>query len=636
MRYLSVLAILMLLAGCASTGEPEVTDPELDGVAVSPAVSAVEPSTDEALEHETVPEPADTPQAVEDKPSEIGAEPADSPKQPEASVDVEEELEDAHDTEVTVPVAGLPSEDGSIADHETEPQTVDTLAEAQTEPEVAEDTVSVPDQAGDDDIPLAEAVVTEDEEPIVPEELTEAEKDARAAVADDDSVEVVQAVETDIAVEHEAPIEVAEDAVDELLSADRVAADTDRQAAADDAIALASTPLEDEPAPVVVFDSGSVPMAEPAADATTKPDPLPVHQPEVAVETIAEPVEPAPPPLPDPLNGRQINSLVFTTIGDGLMPVHRSGSALYLLHDLDDNGYNDVFALAVRGDRREIAEFANIHDYTRLYSTDRNAIRFYLRLFYQREGTLVPADLVSLGERLVVDSFEPQAVVQGSSVPFVVSTVFTTRQGRVREWVNFTGGKPTRFSMQERIGEIPRVEDIDGDGTVDVVMYEEDYEVGVGNETYMTWHRWNGDNFAQHATVNIVRNLQSFLAEAFDLITREDWTGFAARVLSEASRKTLPPETGDDLGVFERVFTLASAGEAFRNVEIGPTDDIRKAVYPDVRENPFSQRDATGFFFPLTVRFESAGGRNHLYTARVYMLTDPFGERQFAFGLAGE
>ena len=38
---------------------------------------------------------------------------------------------------------------------------------------------------------------------------------------------------------------------------------------------------------------------------------------------------------------------------------------------------------------------------------------------------------------------------------------------------------------------------------------------GDGNETYMTSYRWNGDNFVHHKTVNVVRNLRSFLAEVF-------------------------------------------------------------------------------------------------------------------------
>lgn len=311
--------------------------------------------------------------------------------------------------------------------------------------------------------------------------------------------------------------------------------------------------------------------------------------------------------------------------------MHRSGSALYILHDVDGNGYNDVFALAVRGEGPEVAEFANIHDYTRLYKPDPEMVKFYVRLFYQRNGTLEPADLVSVGEQLVVDSYAPRSVVEGARVPFAVSIVFTTPQGRVREWVIFTDGKPGRFRIQERTGELPRIEDIDGDGIVDVVMYEEDFEVGIGNETYMTWYRWSGNDFVRHRSVNVVRNLRTFLSESIDLAKEGDWAGFSSVAISE--NETIDVTSLISFEVFQRVFSLAAADESFRNTEIGEEDRIRRAVYPEIRENPFTQRDAMGFYFPLTVRFETSGGRNHLYTARVYMAPNPFGERQFFFGI---
>ena len=389
----------------------------------------------------------------------------------------------------------------------------------------------------------------------------------------------------------------------------------------------------DDGSPIVVFDSGAVPMAEPADGGSTVEPVLSssdIHHPEVFF------AEPEPPPLPDPLDGRQINSLVFARIGDGLLPVHRNGSALYLLHDLDGNGYNDVFTLAVRGDKREVAEFANVNDYTRLYRAEREAVRFYLRLFYQRNGTLEPADLVSLGERLVVDSFLPRTIVRSNNLPFVAAIVFTTPQGRIREWVIFSGGKPTRFSMQERTGEIPRIEDIDGDGVIDVIIYEESFEIGIGNETYLTLYRWDGSNYRRQATINTVRNLQAFLTESFALVQVEDWAGFSESALSDEFRSRVPVEDQQGFGVFRRVFSLAAVDVSFRNTLIGAEEDIKRAVYPEIRENPFIQRDDNGFFFPLTVRFESAGGRNHLYTARIYLLTDPFSGRQFSFGVPPE
>ena len=96
-------------------------------------------------------------------------------------------------------------------------------------------------------------------------------------------------------------------------------------------------------------------------------------------------------------------------------------------------------------------------------------------------------------------------------------------------------------------------------------------------------------------------------------------------------RAAAPHVEYSSFDVFPHVFTLAAVEDAFQNQPITKVDTIRRAVYSEIRENPFSQRDLSGFFFPLSVRFETSAGRNHLYTTRVYMLTNPFGERQFTF-----
>ena len=418
----------------------------------------------------------------------------------------------------------------------------------------------------------------------------------------------------------------SEPAAENAAAAEEVAASAEN-AAVEQEDAGKSIP---ESSSQVVFDSSAVPMAEPADDGLSLDlNSGTINRPEVREKTYL--AEPLPPPLPDPLNYSEINKLIFSQIGDGLLPVHRSGSAVYLLHDIDGNGYADVFALALRVDRREDAEFANINDYNRLHRADRKAAKFYLRLFYQRNGTLLPGDLVSLGERLVMDSFYPQAIVEGKNLPFAVSIVFTTLQGRVREWVIFSGGKPGRFSMQERAGEIPRVEDIDSDGVIDVVIYEKSYEIGIGNETYLTWYGWDGNGFSRRATVNVVRNLRGFLETAFELIGQEEWNDFSDHGFSDTMRGIAAEEEYSGFSVFKHVFTLAAVDESFKNQAIHEGEVIKRVIYLEIRENPFSQRDSIGFFFPLSVRFETNTGRNHLYTTRVYMLSNPFQEHQFSF-----
>jgi hypothetical protein len=379
---------------------------------------------------------------------------------------------------------------------------------------------------------------------------------------------------------------------------------------------------------IVVFDSAAVASVEPADSSETE---------EVieALQPLELPKLPPDPVPPDPLSGRAIDALIKEKLAAGLLPVRRNGSAYRLLHDLDGNGYNDAFVLAVKTESREEADFEKVHDFSRLYHKDREELEFFIQLFYQRKGTLVSGELVSLGKRLVLDSFHPQTIVSGHNSPFAAAAVFTTPQGRVREWIIFDNGKTASFTMLEKSGVLPQIEDIDLDGILDVVMHEQMYDAAIGNETYLTWYRWNGSAYIRHKTVNVVRNLRMFLQDSFALVRDEDWPGFSRYALSKSVRNQIDHDDGKgDFHIFKRIFTPAPSTESLRNEVINPDDDFRNAVYPDIHENPFSERDSLGFFFPLTVRFETGNGRKHLYNARVYMLSNPFAMSQFSFGVS--
>ena len=93
-------------------------------------------------------------------------------------------------------------------------------------------------------------------------------------------------------------------------------------------------------------------------------------------------------PLRDPLSNRQISNRLFEHVGEGFSPVHHEGDAVFLLHDLDGNGYTDVFALVVQVESIEEAAYSRISDYVRLYESERKITDFFIQLFFQREGDL--------------------------------------------------------------------------------------------------------------------------------------------------------------------------------------------------------------------------------------------------------
>jgi hypothetical protein len=63
---------------------------------------------------------------------------------------------------------------------------------------------------------------------------------------------------------------------------------------------------------------------------------------------------------------------------------------------------------------------------------------------------------------------------------------------------------------------------------------------------------------------------------------------------------------------------------------------VREVVFPEILEDPFISQDRFGSYFPFTYRLSDENGVVYLPSTRLYMLRNPFGERQFAFRPAGD
>ncbi len=282
---------------------------------------------------------------------------------------------------------------------------------------------------------------------------------------------------------------------------------------------------------------------------------------------------------------------------------------------------------------------------SRLFDPDASDLQFSLGVFRQSSGTIALRHVIPVGSYRVFDSFSTQWIEEASTLPYAFLLSFLTDEGRIMEWVIFpnpesdsasdsetsTNGVPTKgieqMTLKEHLGSTPRIGDIDGDGIVDIILHEKVFEVGIGYETYLTWYRWNGELFEQEKMVNIVRSLRTFLDESFTLLRNGKWREFSDRVKPEPSEEIESYRAF----LFDEVLELIQL-ESFTNDPIGDDERIRRAVYPNILENPFARADETGSYFPLNVRFETRRGKIHFYRMIVYLSSNPFVGDRFFFG----
>jgi hypothetical protein len=213
----------------------------------------------------------------------------------------------------------------------------------------------------------------------------------------------------------------------------------------------------------------------------------------------------------------------------------------------------------------------------------------------------------------------------------VVTVSFLHPDGREQELLVFdnAGGSPRyRRSLVERLGTRSWLEDIDGDGTLDILTRERVLEEGVGHETFLTWSRWNGKAFVEAATRNVLRSLAAFLASVREALLSGDRRRLAEVAGEGRELARLRAGGLSEGGALATLLGLPAAG-------LQELPRVTEAVFPQILEDPFSTRDSAGLYFQLTYRLVDENGLSYLPTVRLYMLRNPFGERQFAFRPSG-
>jgi hypothetical protein len=238
---------------------------------------------------------------------------------------------------------------------------------------------------------------------------------------------------------------------------------------------------------------------------------------------------------------------------------------------------------------------------------------------------------VELGERYAFGGLTVMALTTSGAGPVALILSFPTRTGSEQEWLVFSGPsvRPlSRLSLRDTLASRSKVEDIDRNGVIDIVVQEGGFEVGVGYETLLTWYRWNGARFVEQAAVNVVRNLKAFLSSTRELLLARNWTGLVQHCFASDQVRYYRGRGLTDHQIIVRGLGLA---ERYGSQPEAALADIADLVLPQVQENPFSATDERGSYFLLAYRVVESSGASSVVETPVYMMRNPFAGRQFFF-----
>ena len=336
--------------------------------------------------------------------------------------------------------------------------------------------------------------------------------------------------------------------------------------------------------------------------------------------------EPVPPPA---LTRDLLVQTALEKLPPDLTPVLKDSGPWGIFHDLDKNGYTDYLLLVLEEEENpEHAHTDYLQDSLRLFDEDSSYLKFGVAIFYQYPEAVINRYNILLGNKLVLQDFYFQEIRLGRDFPYTVAVTFQTLEGTEEEWIILQGRGISRFTLDYTLSKTSRIGDIDGDGLVDILVYQQGFEEGRGFETFITWFRWNGKNFVPHNRTNVMRNLRDFFTSAEEKIPSLGWERCFDQCLDSSQLADLRQAGRGGEEILSRFFQpLPGQEEAPPLFRIDPVG----AVFPRVLEDPFYYSRGGPLRFSLIVKVQDRRGDSFFYQGLLGMADNPFGKNQFAF-----
>lgn len=329
------------------------------------------------------------------------------------------------------------------------------------------------------------------------------------------------------------------------------------------------------------------------------------------------------------LSDKEIEKEILSTIPSRFEPVTTYGNHIKIIyHDLDNNGYKDAFFLVIKKRDNIVPSFTALSDVSRLADVKSIPIDYFLSVYLQIKGEMISMYRIPIGSRDILADFRAHFITKSKLNPFGLKISFLSKKGKENEWIFFSSYNRFSFFTTQNNSSIQyEYSDIDNNNIEDFIEWRHGLEEGTGYETFLTWYSWDGIQFKEKATTNIVRNLNSFLNETARLIIQKKWKTLYLKVRGEDSSKLLDQEI-KGASLFSSIFLPTTSMEAggLQNCV-----NFRSVIFPKILENPFKIQSKQTRKITLMVRFVCDDGRDFIRSVRVALRKNPFGKSEYFF-----
>jgi hypothetical protein len=334
------------------------------------------------------------------------------------------------------------------------------------------------------------------------------------------------------------------------------------------------------------------------------------------------------------LSDSSIEKIILNTIPGSFLPVtNDNGNIKIIYSDLDQNGYKDAFFLVLKNRENLNSNYSKLSDLSNLLNEDQREVDFFLAVYLQLQCSMTSMYRIPIGSSDVISNFSIFPIKKGEIIPLGINISFQTLKGINSEWIIFSSyNKFSLFSMTENISSHSIVSDIDGDGILDIIGWEDGLEEGTGYETYLSWFKWNGKEYREYQSTTIVRNLNGFLEQARLYLSFKQIDEFLNYSLNLKNYNEIKKSEDSSFEWIDRVFRPVPGSESEEDY-LKDCGKIHSIVFPQIFENPFSPIGDSLKICNINVRFECSDGYTYIRTARIQMNPNPFAKPQFSFYL---
>ena len=355
-------------------------------------------------------------------------------------------------------------------------------------------------------------------------------------------------------------------------------------------------------------------------------------------------------------------------------PVLEKGSPLHIASDFRRDSCPEYYFLFAEGKPDEIMTRENVSDIKNLYRGGSAHRKYLLAVYLYRGGSEKPLfiqDGIIILEGKGSLSFFDTILIDTRRKISGLNAGFVTSEGIFEEILTFDPkGSFSRSTVKNTISDHTRKVDIDEDGVIELIRYEQVFVDGSGAETFITKYSFDGQRFRPVKSINTVKDLRSFLAAAEEFLEAGNIERFINFAVSPQILGNLRSAGISREGILERIFYPAKKDDSTFigiNRMLSSRENSGKKIdfiFPEILENPFRFDRDRLYSFTTYVRVSiknsgqkfsrgtdvsdngiaSEGGagtgadgakaetpdekNEEIYFVRIYMAADPFAGRR--------